>query len=255
MHPALTLCRYVLLDAQRSGLHWILICSAVASVTLGWFLAQLGITEKLDIQIATTASLLRLVFAFVIAIWVCAHIIREKHDASIQLLLSLPLKRRDFIAGKLLAVGLIALFAAVLAALPVAFIRFDLHTLLWFSSLGLELWLMGGLALLCAEATRNVTPAVMAVTAFYVLSRSISAMVLIADTALLNSPNFSDAVLAWMVKSLAYILPPLDQFTNSAWLVHHSISVATWFELLLQALSYILLIGLITLWDIEHAPV
>lgn len=254
MVKILVLSRYVLLDAQRGGLHWIFTCTALAATALGWFLAQLSVTEKLDIQIVTTASILRLAFMFIAAVWVCAHIIREKQDQTIDLLLTLPLRRSDFVLGKLLAFCAISLIAATIAMIPLSVITFDRYLVMWAGSLSLELWLVCGCALLCAVGMKNVTSSFAVVTAFYLLSRSISAMVLMANTTVPNSPNILDLTIAWFVNTVAYILPPLDQFTNSAWLIHHTIPVASWTELLLQALIYTLLLGVVTIWDIEHKP-
>lgn len=254
MLRVLFLSRYVLLDAQRGGLHWIYICAASTAAAVGWFLAQLGVTEKLDIQLVTTASTLRLTFVFITAIWVCAHIIREKQDQSFHLLLTLPLRRSEFTFGKLLAMGEISLIAAVLAAIPLAAIQFDHHLIMWVSSLCMELWLVAGCAFLCAVGMKNVTQSLAAVIAFYLLSRSISAMVLMANATVAGSPNVLDWTIAWFVNAVAYVLPPLDQLTNSAWLIHHSITAATWMELLVQTLLYTLLLGVATIWDIEHKP-
>lgn len=251
MLRVLLLSRYVLLDAKRGGLHWIFTCAALAAITLGWFLAQLGVTENLDIQLATTASTLRLAFVFIAAIWICTHIVREKQDQSIHLLLTLPVRRSEFVFGKLLAVGLISLIAAIMAAITLAFIKLDHQLIMWSSSLCFELWLVGVFALLCSASMKNVTQAFTVITAFYFLSRSISAMVLMANTTLSTSSNGPDSVMAWVVKTIAYVLPPLDLFTNSAWLIHQSISAATWLNLLVQAFIYTLLLCVIAIWDIE----
>lgn len=252
MLRVLYLSRYVLLDAQRGSLHWIYICAASVATTVGWFLAQLGVTEKLDIQLVTTASTLRITFVFITAIWVCAHIIREKQDQSIHLLLTLSLRRREFTFGKLLAMGVISLIAAVMAAIPLAVIQFDRHLIMWAGSLCMELWLVAGCAFLCAVGMKNVTQSLATVIAFYLLSRSISAMVLMADTMAAVSSNGPDTIIAWFVNAIAYLLPPLDQFTNSAWLIHHSISAVTWMTLLVQALVYTLFISVLTIWDFER---
>ena len=252
MYQIAYLSRYVLTDARRTGLHWILLCGALAGFALGLFLSHLGITENQDIQLAATAATIRLVYVFLIAVWICAHCLREQQDQSIHLLLALPIRRSEWVLGKLCAITIIAPGAAAIATLVIMMIAPQRASWVWGFSLSLELWLIAAFALFCATGLRNVTSALATIVAFYTLSRSIAAMVLMARAEPVVSTGVMDAAMAALVTLLAYLLPPLDQFTQSGWLVYDALASVNWPELVIQSLVYSALLGLATTWDLQR---
>ena len=54
-----TIARFVLLEARRSGLPWLVAASVAAGVGLAAFLSQVAVTESLALQAAIVAALLR----------------------------------------------------------------------------------------------------------------------------------------------------------------------------------------------------
>lgn len=252
MYQIAYLSQYVLTDARRTGLHWILLCGAFACYTLGQFLSQLGITENQDIQVVSTAAAIRLVFVFIVAVWICAHCIREQQDQSIHLLMALPIRRSEFVLGKLFALAIIAPCAASIATLVIVIIAPQRAALLWGLSLGLEMWLVSAFALFCASGMRNLTSALATIVAFYTVGRSIAAMVLMAHAEPVVNTGVADFAIATLVSLLAYLLPPLDQYTQSSWLVYGITANGNWPDLLIQSLVYSGLLGLATIWDLQR---
>lgn len=252
MYQIANLSQYVLTDAWRTGLHWILLCGALISFALGLFLSHLGVTENQGIQLATTAATLRLVFVFIVAVWICSHGLREQQDQSIHMLLALPIRRGEFVLGKLFALAVIAPGAAAIATLVILIIAPQRDAWVWGFSLSLELWLVGAFALFCATGLRNLTSALATIVAFYTLSRSIAAMFLMAHAEPVVSTGVADSAMATLVTLLAYLLPPLDQFTQSGWLAYDSPVHVNGAELLVQSLVYSGLLGLATIWDLQR---
>ena len=76
------------------------------------------------------------------------------------------------------------------------------------------------MSLLCVITFSRIASAMSAVVGLYVLSRSMAALQLIADAPGTESGSASRAFVRAFVDTLAYLLPDLDRFTESEWLIH-----------------------------------
>src|SRR2546427_9668047 len=88
--PAAILARFVLLEARRGGLPWLAGASIALSLGLAAFLSQVALTERLHLQAALVAALLRARAVVLLAAHVSASVPREINDKGPALLLSLP---------------------------------------------------------------------------------------------------------------------------------------------------------------------
>ena len=79
--------------------------------------------------------------------------------------------------------------------------------------------LIAALTLFCVITFAQIMPAVSFVAAFYLLARSISAIRLLARIAAARTDEWTQRAVAWLVDGLALLLPDLDRFTCTAWLV------------------------------------
>jgi hypothetical protein len=62
-------------------------------------------------------------------------------------------------------------------------------------------------------------PAAGFVAGFYLLARAMTAIRLISSAPIVDDETLSRQVMGWVIDALALVLPALDQFTQSAWLV------------------------------------
>ena len=93
---------------------------------------------------------------------------------------------------------------------------------LWGASLALELTLVAALTLFCVITFAQIMPAISFVIAFYLLARSISAVRLLSTSQLLAPNDWTNRIVAHLVDALGWLLPGLDRFTSTAWLVDHT---------------------------------
>ena len=122
-------------------------------------------------------------------------------------------------------------------------------SLIWGLSLLLEMILVCALSLLFAFAFSQVTAAISASVLFYLLGRGIAAIQLMAHGPLSNQAQTSTQVMAGFVDALAYLLPNLDEFSRSAWLVYPS-GAAELAPILVQTLIYVVLLSGVALFDL-----
>ena len=99
----------------------------------------------------------------------------------------------------------------------------------WSASLACELAVVVALALFCVVTFNNLMPAASFVVAFYLLARALTAIRLIGAHPVSGGDALSHRVMTWLVEGLALVVPSLDAWTRTAWLVDQA---ASWSELL-----------------------
>ena len=235
---------YTLLEALRNRLLWLVGAFIGAAFVLAEFVGEVAITETAEVQSGFLGAALRLCTIFMISLFVITSMVRELNDKVLELVLSQPIPRASYYFGKLTGYSVVALLSAVLCGAFLCIYAPWGQVAMWSVSLALELLLIIALSLLCLFTFSHVTLALSAVVAFYVLARTVAALQLIAESPLLGSPAFSQTVLLYLVKGLAFLMPSLERFTASSWLVYHDAQWTDLTPIALQTLIYlVLLIG------------
>ncbi|RSZ60083.1 ABC transporter permease [Massilia atriviolacea] len=233
-----TIAAYTLLEALRNRLARVLGLLAVGALALGGFLGQLALTESAALQAALLAALLRLCCVLLVASFVAASVARETGDKGQELLLALAMPRAAYVLGKLAGAGLVALLPALLFGAMASMLAPAAWCAAWALSLWCELWIVAAFSLLCVLTFGQVTSALAATLAFYVLARAIGSLQALAQDGAPFARMTMDA--------LAALLPHLDQFTRSEWLVYGGAQLA---PLLAQTAICVGLLGAAALVD------
>jgi hypothetical protein len=96
----------------------------------------------------------------------------------------------------------------------------------------------------------NIPLAFTAVTAFYLLARSINTILLIGQSPILESTALSQKFMNILVLIIAYILPDLDKFTQTSWLVYAFGTIHNLYFVCLQTLIYLAFLSAAALFDL-----
>jgi ABC-type transport system involved in multi-copper enzyme maturation permease subunit len=244
-----TLARITLLEAVRNRLLWLAAAIIVVALGLAQFLGQVAITESREIQTALLAAPLRVAAVFMVAVFVITSTVREFNDKVVELLLSLPAPRSFYFLGKFAGYAAVAAIVALLSALPLAPFAGAPGLVLWTASLFCELLIVAAVSLFCVLSFAQVVPAFAAVAGFYLLSRSMAAMQIIAG-APLQEPTFADRAVRGIVELIALVLPSLDHMTQTAWLLGPLPGASVLGGVLGQTSIYLLLICAASLFDL-----
>lgn len=230
------------LEALRTRLPWAVVGVAVVLLLASVFVRSLALTESERIQIGFLGACLRIAAVFLVCLHVIASMLREAQDKVTELLLSLDIARLEFLAGK--AVGYMGVAAGICALLwiPVAALAPIGAAVAWLVSLVLEAWVVVGAALFCVLTFNQLLLSASFVLAFYVLARSMAAVILIASAGVIADNSASHAVLTGTVKAVGLVLPRLDLFTRTAWLLGQESGWPALPGLAGQALLYLLLL-------------
>jgi len=219
LRVAVGIARFTVLEAWRS--RWaaaaVLLAAAVAGVLL--FSGALALTERAAVGLALAAPLARLAAVLVLAAFAITALVRELGDGSIDLVLAAPLSRLTWIAGRWLGLCGVALGTACAAALPLALQAPPAALVGWAASLWLELTLVAGVAMLLSISFAQVPAALLALLAFYAMSRLVGVLMLLAGRAPLEAPAFLGMLGDGLLTVLGHLLPRLDLFTRTDWLL------------------------------------
>jgi len=246
---ARTIAFYTLLEALRNRLMWLVVLVALIGIGLSGFLQEIAITESSQIQVALLAAFLRFSAVFLLATFVVTSMVREFNDKGLELVLALQLPRAGYLLGKLAGFAALSLVPALLFGLLTVLLAPAAHAALWTVSLICELWLIAAFSLLCVLTFNQVMAALSASMAFYLLARSVAAFQLIGQGPL-SDKSVSQQVINFVIDAIAALLPHLDEFTRTDWLVYHNGNLATLFPLLAQTGIYLALLAGAALFDL-----
>lgn len=244
-----TIAFYTLLEALRNRLMWLVVLVALIGVGLSGFLQEVAITESSQIQLALLAAFLRFAAVFLLATFVVTSMVREFNDKGLELVLALELPRASYVLGKLAGFAALALVPALLFGLLTVLLAPAEQAAVWTVSLVCELWIIAAFSLLCVLTFNQVMAALSASLAFYLLARSVTAFQLIGHGPL-SDQSLSQRVINVVIDAIAALLPHLEDFTRTDWLIYHNGNLTALLPLLAQTGIYLALLAGAALFDL-----
>ncbi len=250
LNQVLTLARYSLIEALRNRLALLVVLVAIVSVGIAVFLRAIAITETAQIQAAVLAALLRVAAVFLTAAFVITSQVREAADKGLELLLSHAFARSQYVLGKLSGYVACAALITVLFAVPLLAFAPPVSVITWGVSLFLELCIIAGASLFCVLTFSHIVVSLTAVAGFYFLSRSIATLQVMGTAQIQADAGWHAQIASVLLDAIAFALPRLDLFTQTAWLIYPSEHDVVKLGLLAaQSLIYTLLLGAAALFD------
>lgn len=244
-----TIARYTLLEALRTRLPQLLAAVVLLLGGASLFVQQIAITEGARMQAGIYAAGMRLAAVFMAVLYVLASITREFNDKGLDIALALDLPRGHYILGKLAGFLVIGLGLAAVASLPLAFVAGPEAALQWGASLALELGILIALAVFCMVTFRQFMAAASFVMAFYLLARALTAIRLMSAGPLVDADAPGQRVIQLLVEGLALVIPALDRWTQTAWLVNEQAAWTDIATLAWRSALYIILLTAAAMFD------
>ena len=241
---------FTFLEALRNRLLWLVLVFVLTGVGLAEFLGAVAITETRQFQSGFMGALLRAAAVFILSLFVITSVVREFNDKGVELVLSLPVPRSSYLLGKLAGFSGLAVLVAVLCGFFLLIYAPPLQVMIWTLSLCMELFIVTALSLLCLFTFSQVTAALSAVMAFYLLSRSMTAIQLMGHFPVVSMDSLAQSVVVAFLDALAFVLPELDGFTLSAWLIYHTATWSVLLPILGQTAIYVSLLSAAAMFDL-----
>jgi ABC-type transport system involved in multi-copper enzyme maturation permease subunit len=245
----LTIGRFVVLEAWRTRLPWIMAVGFVLALGVSLFVKELAVTESGRVQIVFLSALARLAAVFLTALYVVSTMAREFNDRVVDLTVSLELPRASFVLGKFVGYAAVATGIGAVGGLLVSPFSGGAGLFVWMLTLILELWIVVAVSIFCIITFNQVMPAASFVLGFYLLSRSTGTLQLISASTLLADQSLSHRFMDWSLNALAYLLPGLDRFSQTVLLVSENATLANLANPLGQTFVYVPLLLSAALFD------
>jgi ABC-type transport system involved in multi-copper enzyme maturation permease subunit len=248
----LTNTRYILITALRDWLFAGLLAGTVFASVIAAILGSTAFLEEHEMTLTYTAGSARIILMVGMIIFTCFHIRSAFDTKEIDVILSRPISRTNLVIAYWLGFS----FVAFLLALPIIAIvgLIGVHEWLgygvWSLSLILEAFLVVSLSLFSAFTLRSAVTSVMFCMGFYVLSRMMAFFVATSQSHMLADPKF--LLPKQLLVALSALVPRLDFFAKSEWLVYGLTSPAQLWHLLLQALVFVPLLLVATTLDFRR---
>lgn len=252
--PFFTLATYTILEGVRQRLLPLLGGVILLGLALATFAGSLAITEASQIRAGILGAFLRWVAVLLATFHLLHSQGREQDDKGLELLFSLPLSRATWFFGTLAGYGVLALAmallftGALLAFAPLAPVA------LWGISLFLEVTIVMTFAFLVQLTIRKKSSAALIVLLFYFLARALSSLQWVGQGAIMPQSSTALQVVNTVLDGVAFLLPGLDRFTQSAWLVYGHGGGDDLLFVLIQSVAYLPLLCGAALVDLYRKP-
>ncbi len=259
--PIAMLAQATWLEARHGRLLVMLAMLVLAGLCCRWFVAAMAMIESADSAISLTAPLMRLTAVVVVAAVSVSVIGRELTERRIETALSAPIARSVWVLGRFGGLAIMGVPTALAAGLPLAATDRLVSWLAWTTSLMLELWMTAALALAVTIALRRPAASLLATLVFYLCSRAIGVIDMLAASGGLTDGDAGGGPAQWFTGLLALILPRLDFFAPTGWLLDSPAAGAQalastmgWGMLqgLAQCLLYLTLLLLVACRDVDR---
>ncbi|MBF0214296.1 MAG: ABC transporter permease [Magnetococcales bacterium] len=238
----------------REALRERLIRAMVGMIGLGWFfslfLNELLLTDHLSSRAAILAFFFRLGSVFLVAVLVSFAVARDLHNRGLDLMLAMPFPRSVIFLGRLSGYFLAALLLAAVCATALLPLAAPGQVVLWGVVLGCELLIVSVVTMVLTLAIQQAPLTLTLTAGFYLLARSMSALLLIAAQAREQVPHWSNQATEWMLQGIAAALPGLDGFTVTGWLIREDGNWQALGPILGETGIYLLLLTAIGLFDL-----
>jgi len=239
----LSILRTILLISLRDRLFVALPGLAAAVLLVSRLLGSAALSEQHQAALAYGGMTVRLVAVLGVVVFVCLQVRRLVDSREIEAMQARPLSTTGLVLGLYGGFALAALGAGGLSALLLgAILQPDgLGWLVWSASLEMELALVTALALFAAISLGGAPAAALTSLAIYSLARLSSFFILMAQA----SKGWHLAMLL-----LSLLIPRLDMFTQSEWLVYGP-QFVVWQLMLPQTVVFVILLLAATVYDLK----
>lgn len=216
--------RYVWLTAVRDRLFTVIAALCVAIFMATWIVGGAAIVEGEYASLALAAGSLRAVLMLGLMVFVCFHVQALFDSKEIEAILARPLHRSGFVltywlAGALPAAALVALVCVgMLILYPPSLAGWAV----WSASLLLEALLVVALSLTIALAMNSAVASAVCTMAVYALGREIGFLLAVTSGqfGVGTQAGAAGHSVETMMQTLALVVPRLDLFGQSEWLLY-----------------------------------
>lgn len=257
--------KYTLLTAVRDWLYLGIFLLVIGAVFLSIFLGGTALSEQGKASIAFIASSVRIITILGLVLFVCFHVRRSIENKEVELILTRPISRVSFVLSYYLGFATLAASLIIpisiilsLSVFNFSFVDIDqdkiapmlVNIALWSCSFFLETLIITAFAFFATLILESAVFSTLATLTFYFMSRIIGFFIIsMHNPASLIKGTMLGRVSENALMAISTMLPRLDMFTRSEWLVYGIADKSEYMLFAGSALIFIPLILLMTIFD------
>ena len=255
-----TTIKYIFLTAIRDWLFIGLSGAILLAVGISFFLGGTALVEQGQMIVVYATGAARVILVIGLIVFVCFHVRRSFENREVEVILTKPVSRSSFVFSYWAGFAMLAVIVVIPLTILV-FLMMDVNffgMLIWSLSLIFESLIVVAFALACSLMLQSAVSSVMVSFGFYFIARMMGFF-----TAIIDKPAIlRDVSWAWVMENVltatSIVLPRLDLFGNSKWLVYGVGSDANlwlWDSLpvfVVQSIVYVPLLLLMAIFDFKR---
>ena len=249
LSQVLTISRFTIIESLRNRFLLLSFLVIAISFALVEFIGDLAITEHRVTQVAILAAFLRMSAVVIVTLFVVSSTVRELHDKTLEMILSMPIRRGSYYLGKLIGYFYIAALIAVIFSVLLLLYADPEQVVIWTISLFLELVLVVALSLVMLFTFNQIPSALAGVFIIYGASRIVTSIFLMAKFPIIAHVSVSQKFMDGFIEGLTWLLPDLHRFTQTEWLTYNTAGWSDLLPLLGQTVIYLSFLSFIALFD------
>jgi ABC-type transport system involved in multi-copper enzyme maturation permease subunit len=252
----ISIIRYILLTAARDFLFIGVLMAFVMAAAIAYFLGGTALVEQEQMTLSFMAGSGRMIIVVGLILFICFHIRRSFENKEIDVMLSRPISRLQFVIAYYIGFAMLGLFLLVpLFAALYGFTQAECMGLaMWSFSQTLETLMIVAFTLAAAMILRSAVSAAMLSLGFYFVARLMGFCVGVIKyhgdmPTVERLPMWlSEAILT----CLSTVIPRLDLFSQTNWLVYGIADLDSLWIFPIQAAIYIPLLLVMAYWDVAR---
>lgn len=214
--------KYILLTALRDWLFVALLFGVSLATAISIAMGGTALLEPEQMTLAFSAASARAILMIGLIVFVCFHIRSGFDTKEIDVMLSRPISRGNLVLSFWLGFSIVAILVVVPIIAIIGYV--GLMSIngfaLWSVSLLLEALLVVALSLFASLTLRSAVFSVLASLGFYVLSRMMGFFVATSESGVLFENQEVNTLLRGAIDIVSVVVPRLDFFTKSEWLIY-----------------------------------
>lgn len=245
--------RYIILTAIRDRLFLGLLLGVGAAAYISSVLGSTAMLEPEQMTLAFTAASARVIVMLGIIVFIGFHVRNAFETREMDMLVARPISRTNLVLSFATGFALVALLlvAPVLLLIYISGVLSETGFWVYAASLLAEGWLVASIALFCALTMKSGTVSVLSALAIYTISRMVGYFLATTHSGMSEG---SELLMGskWLIQGVSTIIPRLDFFAKSEWLIYgpRSMEDATLFAY--QAAIFIPLILVAAIIDFKR---
>jgi len=224
---------------MRDWLFWVLLVGVLCAAAISGLLGSTAFLESQEMTITYAAGSARVMLMLGLIVFVCFHVRTSFDTKEIDVILSRPISRSTLVIAYWLGFMLVALILllpiiAIIGLIGAPSVKgFGF----WALSLLMEASIVVSLALFSAFALKSAVTSVLGCMGLYVVSRMMVFFVMTAEHPMFGESKF--ILLRWLLQGISSIVPRLDFFGKSEWLIYGLQTTTDWKVFILQAMIFV----------------